>query len=297
MYDPRLNSFIQVADKGSFSRAADILYLSSTPVIKQINSLEQELETQLFYRTPQGLSLTEGGKSFYQDAQYMLRYAGAAKSRAKSAMENHPRTIRIGTSLLNSGQFLARYWPEIHRLCPSLNFQLVNFENTWENAVNILKNLGSSIDVVAGIYDENILLARECRALRLSMDPICCALPIYHPLAQKKILTVEDLYGQQFMMIRRGWNQYADKLRNEIESSHPQIHISDFSLYSIEAFNQCENQNCLMMTVERWGHVHPLLKTLPIDWPHAIPFGILYPRDPSQQILLFLEAVKQVLLV
>ena len=108
MYDPRLNSFIQVADKGSFSRAADILYLSSTAVIKQINSLEQELETQLFYRTPQGLSLTEGGKSFYQDAQYMLRYAGAAKSRAKSAMENMGRAHRRTPGSLLTGQLLER---------------------------------------------------------------------------------------------------------------------------------------------------------------------------------------------
>ena len=44
-------------------------------------------------------------------------------------------------------------------------------------------------------------------------------------------------------------------------------------------------------------HPQALIRILPVDWPYTIPFGILYPWDPSQQILLFLEAVKQVLLV
>lgn len=48
MYNKHLETFIKVADLGSFSRAAETLYISSTAVIKQINLLEQELGLQLF---------------------------------------------------------------------------------------------------------------------------------------------------------------------------------------------------------------------------------------------------------
>lgn len=43
MYNPQLETFIKVADAGSFNKAADELYITPTAVIKQINSLENHL--------------------------------------------------------------------------------------------------------------------------------------------------------------------------------------------------------------------------------------------------------------
>ena len=47
MYNKYLDIFIQVADTGSFSKAAEKLYISSTAVMKQMNLMEQELELSL----------------------------------------------------------------------------------------------------------------------------------------------------------------------------------------------------------------------------------------------------------
>ncbi len=44
MYNPQLDTFICVVEAGSFSKAADKLYISPPAVIKQINSLENNLE-------------------------------------------------------------------------------------------------------------------------------------------------------------------------------------------------------------------------------------------------------------
>ena len=51
MYNKQLETFICVADSGSFSKAAEKLYLSTTAVIKQINLLEDSLGLTLFSRT------------------------------------------------------------------------------------------------------------------------------------------------------------------------------------------------------------------------------------------------------
>ena len=40
MYNPQLDTFIRVADAGSFNRAAEAMYISPPAVIKQINLLE-----------------------------------------------------------------------------------------------------------------------------------------------------------------------------------------------------------------------------------------------------------------
>ena len=69
MYNPQLDTFICVVEAGSFSKAAEELYISAPAVIKQINSLENSLNLQLFERTHRGLIITEAGKPLYQDAE------------------------------------------------------------------------------------------------------------------------------------------------------------------------------------------------------------------------------------
>ena len=63
--------------------------------------------------------------------------------------------------------------------------------------------------------------------------------------------------------MRRDWCHYVDMLRDDIWKNHPQIRIVDFDFYDVGAFNQCENNNCVLMAVENWRYVHPLLKILP----------------------------------
>ncbi|MDE6373530.1 MAG: LysR family transcriptional regulator, partial [Clostridia bacterium] len=71
MYNPQLTTFISVADNGSFTKAADELFITPPAVMKQINALEERLGITLFARTNHGLQLTEAGKSFLQDAKYI----------------------------------------------------------------------------------------------------------------------------------------------------------------------------------------------------------------------------------
>ncbi len=73
MYNPQLETFIKVADAGSFNKSAEKLYITPTAVIKQINLLEAELDVKLFERTHRGLTLTKAGKSLYQDTKYIIQ--------------------------------------------------------------------------------------------------------------------------------------------------------------------------------------------------------------------------------
>ncbi|MCM1392337.1 MAG: LysR family transcriptional regulator, partial [Ruminococcus sp.] len=74
MYNPRLDTFLRVADCGSFNKAAEEAYITPTAVIKQINLLENELNVKLFERTHRGLILTKAGKSLYSDTKYIIQY-------------------------------------------------------------------------------------------------------------------------------------------------------------------------------------------------------------------------------
>lgn len=295
MYNPQLETFIRTADAGSFNKAAEEAYITPTAVIKQMNLLEHDLGVKLFERTHRGLKLTKAGQSLYQDAKYIIQYCQNAVIRAQNAMQEDKNVLRIGTSPMTPAQVLVDLWPKILEQCPDMKFQLIPFENTPENAREILANLGQNIDVIAGIFDETMLDLRKCAGTEISREPVCCAVSIQHRLAAKKSLTIEELYGENLLLMHRGWSRYVDRLRDDILEHHSQIHIVDFDFYSVEIFNRCESSNDVLMAIENWMGVHPLLKVIPVEWDHTIPFGLLHSPDPSETVQRCLEAIKKTL--
>lgn len=292
MYNSQLDTFLCVAECGSFNKAAEELFISAPAVIKQINLLEGRLGLRLFERTHRGLRLTEAGKSLAQDSRYIIQYCKDSVTRAKNAMRENGAVIRIGTSPMTPAQVLVDLWPRLPQDCADIKFRLVPFDNTLQNAREILANLGKNIDVVAGIFDETMLKLRRCAGLELSREPICCAVSVHHRLARKDRLTVTDLYGEKLMLMHRDWSKYVDQLRDDIWKNHPQIQIVDFDFYDVGVFNQCENNNCVLMAVPKWQYVHPLLKILPVDWGYTIPYGLLHAPSPSATVTRFLRAVR-----
>lgn len=204
----QLHSFIQTAELGSFSKAAQKAFVSPSALIQQMNLLENKLKVKLFVRSPRELTLTRAGESFYKDAKYMLEYWRQSVERARQAAKAAgPEPVRIGTSLMTPSRFLLDLWPHIQKENPDLKIQLVSFENTPENARGILSRLGENIDVVAGLIDEGFSSAYGCKMLELFQASVCCAVSRHHPLASKKALCrlYEEVYqrgagaGLQFL--------------------------------------------------------------------------------------------------
>lgn len=295
MYNPQLETFLRVADAGSFNKAAEESYITATAVIKQINLMEDSLGVKLFERTHRGLILTKAGKSLYQDAKYIIQYCKDSVTRAKNAMQEDNAVIRIGTSPMTPAQLLMQIWPQIQEQCPDLKFQIVPYENTPENAREILANLGKNIDVVGGIFDETMLDLRRCAGLELSREPFCCAVSIHHRLAAKNKLQIQDLYGENLLLIHRDWSHYVDQLRDDLWRNHPQIQIVDFDFYNTDIFNRCENSYDVLLAIPGWANVHPLLKVIPVEWDYSIPYGLLHSPHPSESVKRFLLAAKSVI--
>lgn len=294
MNNIHLETFIRVAEAGSFNKASEELFITSTAVIKQINMLESDIGVQLFDRTHRGLTLTKAGQSLYKDAKYIIEYCREAVDRARNAMTEENQVIRIGTSPIMPAQLLMDLWPKIHEHCADINFRLIPFENTPENAREILKNLGQNIDIVMGFVDETLMSNRNCTGFEITRDPLCCAVSINHPLAKKEKLTVKDLYGENLLMIHRGWCKNTDNLRDEIEQ-HKKINVVDFDLYDVAIFNRCEQSKDVLIVIKSWDIVHPLMRVIPVEWDYIMPVGIMYSPDPSEVVKRFLAALKAVI--
>jgi len=94
------------------------------------------------------------------------------------------------------------------------------------------------------------------------------------------------------MLICKGWNEETDRLRNWLTDKHPEINIQTFDFINLSIFNQCENSDNVLMCIDNWSNVHPLLKTLPVDWDFSMKFGLLHAPKPSKTVKRFLNAVK-----
>lgn len=291
---PRLETFVRAAEYGSFNKAAEAGNITSTAVIKQMNLLEDEIGAKLFDRTHRGLRLTKGGESFYKDAKYILKYLHESELRARKAMHDDGNLIRIGTSPLTPAEAFVRIWPQIHALCPDLRFRIELFENTPENAAEILGNLGQNIDVVLGIFDETLLELRKCDGFILYDIPICIAVPLDHPLAGKSVLEVSDLEGENLLIMHRGWSRSIDDIRSDLEQNHPEVNIIDFDFYDVEIFNRCASSRDLLTAIGYWENIHPMLKLVPVNWTYSIPYGIFYAYDPSPAVEKLLDAVSSI---
>ena len=294
MYNPQIETFIHVADAGSFNKAAEELYITPTAVIKQINLLETELDLELFIRSHRGLQLTPTGESLYQDAKYMIQYSKEAIQRARNAKQKKEQIIRIGVSPMTPADFLTELWPKIHEKCPDLKYKCVTFPNIPEVVKDGLKNMGRDIDIIAGLYDENFLKAAGCAVLPLGFQPVRCGVSVHHRLAGKEKVTKEDLHGEKFMMIYKGWNCELDKLRMELQENHPQIEVEDFQLFDVEIFNRCQSSNDVMVACDLWIQAHPLIKILPADWEYKMKFGLFHAPEPSETVQRFLDAVESI---
>lgn len=293
LYHPQIETFIYVAESKSFSQAAERLYMTPTAVMKQINNLEERLGVLLFERNNHGLALTKAGESLYKDSKYLVDYSQRAIEKVKSiAQQEHQTSIRIGTSVMTPAKFVMDIWSDLQSKDKHLKIELVPFDNTPENAREILKNLGNQIDVVAGIYDDNLMKERRFQVAPLEDKKVLFAFPINNPLSQKEVLTLEDMKQNTVMFIKKGWNCHIDQLRKTLEEN--KIEIVDFDFYNLNAFNIAVKENRMIVAVDGWENIHPLLKLVPIEIECSVPYGIMYSLTPSPIVRHFIDTVSEI---
>lgn len=155
MYDRHLDTFIQVADCGSFLKASEKLYVSANAVTKQINLLENDLGIKLFQRSTQGLILTEAGKLIYTEAKKMIRHSRSVLQKAKELENQQEYVVRVGVSLMNPANILLEYWHKASTLYPNLRLEIVPFEDTIPAFNKVLNSLGEDIDLISCPYETN----------------------------------------------------------------------------------------------------------------------------------------------
>lgn len=294
MYNPVLDTFITVADCGSFSKASDNLYISPTAIMKQMNTFEKHLDLKLIERTPAGIRLTPAGEVIYRDAKVMIDYSKKAIANANAAAHTYDTTFCVGTSLLNPAKPFMDLWYRVNQKFPGYKLHLVPFEDDHEGILSEIEKLGEKFDFLIGVCDSRAWLSL-CQFFPLGVYKKMVAVSREHRLASKSRIDIEDLYGETLMMVCRGDSGVNDFIRNDLEKNHPQIRIEDTpQFFDMSVFNRCAETGNVLLTIECWQEVHPGLVSIPVNWDYSIPYGLLYSNHPPEDVLQFVETVKTI---
>ena len=294
MYNHLLDTFIAVVDCGSFTKAAENLYISPTAVMKQMNTLEKNLDLKLIYRNPNGVKLTPAGEVIYKDAKFMIDYSKKSISSAKAKTLSYDTTFCVGTSMLNPAKPFMDLWYRLNQYFPDYRLHLVPFEDNHEGIVSEIKNLGEKFDFLVGVCDSKIWLS-ICNFLPLGRYKKMIAVSRDHRLASKDRIELEDLYGENLMMVARGDSGINDFIRNDLEKNHPKINIVDTpQFYDWSVFNSCADSGNVLLTIECWKDVHPGLVSIPVNWDYSIPYGILYSKDSPDDVKEFVRLASEI---
>lgn len=291
MYNRQLDTFLTTADLGSFGKAAEALYISSTAVIQQINLLESHCGFKLFIRSNHGVRLTPAGKSLYEDARTLIRFSEDALAKARLLAESSETTLRIGTSLLYKCRMLSDLWPKVSEIQPEIKIEIRPMLE-YENRQTVFSRLGLDFDLFEGIYAS--AWKGTCRFLELSRTPLCCALSRSHRLARATSLSLQDLRGEILVMPIPGVSEELDAFREEILRDSPSARILDSSYYGVDTFALCELHSYVLITQPVYEDIHPNLVTVPLQTDLSMPYGLIYAKEPTAAAEKFIQAVRKV---
>lgn len=292
MLDKRVSMFLQVIDSGSITKAARLQYLSKVSVKAQMDSLENEIGVKLLERTTRGVKPTAAGRIFYEGASKMAYLADRTLSKTRSINSSEKSTVRIGTSVLRPCRKLLELWDSLEADRPDIAIEIVPFEDDTTSLNQVVDDIGHGIDCFVAPCDSDRWRATTS-ILLLDELPFCLAVPRSHPLAKRDLITWDDLDGETIMMVPGTDSPIVGIMRREIKEHHPEISIVTAPVhYDITTFNACEQSGYLLPTYPVWADAHPSLKTVPVDWPYRMPFGLIYSKQPTEAMASFANVIK-----
>lgn len=213
-----IETFIRVAELGSFTKAANELGYVQSAVTMQIQQLEKELGVPLFDRIGKKVSLNELGTEFLEHAYQIIRTMQEALHLGKNIKDVHA-TLRLGVleSLLFSN--MLKLLPKFKEAYKNVNLQI-----KMDHASELLKQLKENqLDIVylsAGLNTDPDLCCYYKRREHL----VFVSNP-RHSAVNKKKISPKELFENDFIVTERSGICYG-RLREIAQQHNAQLHTS-----------------------------------------------------------------------
>src|SRR5918996_1786116 len=193
----RLRILREVAQHGSFSAAADGLFLSQSAVSQQIATLEREVGMKLLDRTREGPKLTDAGRVLVGHAEAAIARLEEAERELAAIAGLEGGELRMASFPSASATLLTEAISIFHGRFPRV--QLSVGEAEPEESLPRLR--GGEFALVLS-FDYPSVPAAEDRDLERALvltESMHLALPKGHPLAERQVVPLAELGGEEWL--------------------------------------------------------------------------------------------------
>lgn len=191
----QLEYFVAVGEAGSIAVAAEKVNVSSPSISAAVSQLEREFGLQLFVRKhAHGLSLTQAGRQFMEQAKTVLREAGALNRLAGDIQGNVQGPLAVGALLTFAQMIVPSLRRQFEMRFPDV--QIRQFERNQAELFDLLRR--AEIDV-ALTYDLDI--PSDLRFTPLAELPPYAMFGADHPLAARASVSIADLADHPMVLI------------------------------------------------------------------------------------------------
>lgn len=203
----QLRYFVEIAEHGSFSVAAQRLFIAQSALSRQMKELENNLDTLLFERTARQPHLTHAGLAFLPRAKAILIDVDSATRMATSVGNGQSGTLRLGhaSTVPLTGKLKDALVLYLERMID------VNIEVSEESSeAQILDLVNNRIDV--GLFRLPVLhKLNGIKLMTLFSEKLVVAVGTTHPLSSRKTISLAELRDEPFVSIahpKRGGLSY-----------------------------------------------------------------------------------------
>ncbi len=192
----QLEAFVEVARYGSFTRAANNLFLTQPSLSARIHSLEREIGESLFHRMGRGVRLTDAGKTLLPYAERALEALRSGKEALQSAQSISSGRLHLGSARVISTYVLPEIVEAFHKRYPGIDVTIKTGRSTEvlemvrdeEVQIGLSRTLVHPEVVSAHLYDEEIVLATHPD----------------HPFATKGEASIQDIGHEPLILYDKG---------------------------------------------------------------------------------------------
>lgn len=199
-----LRYFLAVAREGHMTRAAEVLGIQQPPLSQQIRSLEAELGLPLFRRHPKGMELTEAGRFFERESSRLLRDVDGLRGSMRRLAEGKQGQLSVG---FTSSAAAHAFTPQALRACRA-RYPDLTLDLSENHAAGLIEAVASG-RLHCGLLRVPVSRPAGLRFETLLHEPAVAALPVDHPLAQRRHrgrprpVAIADLQAQPLILVRR----------------------------------------------------------------------------------------------
>lgn len=249
----QLEAFVQVAEGGSFSKAAKELFLTQPTISSHISSLERELNARLFVRNTKEVSLSEDGIKLYKYAKQMLDLQREIEVTFGMDEEGEPHAVTIAASTIPAQYLLPEVLTRFSERYPQ---EQIRIQETDSSKV-VMQIVDHRVDIG---FTGTVLEKKHCKYIPFYKDELVIITPNtpkYQELAQGNKEDISWIKKEHVIMREEG-----SGTRKEAEL---QLKGAGVKFAGLDIIASIENQETIKKSVRQGMGISVLSKLATAD--------------------------------